>query len=202
MKNFFLFLLIMLAVEGYSQKPYTFYKTLHGEYEIKVSSTKNAWALWIDMLSMDTYKDKVGIKIEPKQAEVLVEAFNVCIEKYSEWKNVAIANNVTKLQKKIKVRSTRVLGFFYSIDEWNFCYNMTPTFEFSVVKDAKEEVNYYIIMRTGEMSASDNEYLKCDGGVFAFASVQEIESFIALLDNDKIVKSINAQTDQNDLFKD
>ena len=202
MKNFFLFLLIMLAVEGYSQKPYTFYKTLHGEYEIKVSSTKNAWALWIDMLSMDTYKDKVGVKIEPRQAEVLIEAFKLCIEKYSEWKKVAIANNVTKLQKKIKVRSTGVLGYFYSIDEWQFCYNITPTFEFSVVTDAKGDVEYYIIMRTGEMSASDNEYLKCDGGVFAFASVQEIESFIALLDNDKIVKSINAQTDQNDLFKD
>ena len=82
-------------------------------------------------------------------------------EKYIEWTTTAKENNITDLKKDIKVTVPELSGYF-SYGEWKFDWNIYPFFKY-LISENKGGVDYALILYTGEMQASDNQYIDSEG---------------------------------------
>jgi uncharacterized protein (DUF1330 family) len=73
------------------------------------------------------------------------------------------------------------------------------TFDFKIV-ESEGVLKYLMILRTGEMKASDNEFMTVKGFVIVFNSSDEIDKFTKSLAAEQISAFAN-KPKANDLFK-
>ena len=178
MRTLFTFLLIGLLTGATAQEYFATYHLdyFDKEYEIQISD-KTKYSLYINLPSMDTYNDNVGIIVSEKKHEDFLNALKAAKSKYIEWRKTAVDNDVADFRKEMKT-SANVKGFFYSIDEWKFDYSVSLSFSFMVSKDGGKII---LLVHTGELNSSSNEYIDHKGGVLAFESAEEIQAFIDLI---------------------
>ncbi len=191
-------MMCLMTMVSFGQEKYTTYDNLYGEktYEVSISHKDNGkYTLYVDMMSMDKLSKSGGVMISEKEHSLFLSTLNEAKVKYTEWVTTAKENNVTDLSKSMSYK-VKVGGFFQYGSKWNFQYVVNLTFDFRIV-DGKN----LLIVRTGKLTSSSNQYMTHDGFVFVFQSEKEIDDFINILSVEKVVEFMN-KPKSTDLFKD
>ena len=194
-------LLTITTVESYAQEKFTTYdNTYSGKtYEIQISAKdKDKFTLYIDAMSLDRLHDKGGITVKEKQHQDFLNAIAAAKIKYEEWIKTAKENNVKELDKSMNIKSK--VGGYFLYGDWNFQYLVNLTFDFKIL-ESEDELKYLLIIRTGKLKSSSNQFMKVDGFVLVFSSVNEIDTFTNEISTQKINNFIN-KPKAKDLFKD
>jgi hypothetical protein len=197
MKNTICTLLILISGTCFAQDKYASYENAfeNKTFNIQIGRKDgNNYKLFIEVGSVDDLSGKGGIVISNTQHAPLVSAIQAAKEKYVEWKNVAIENNVEDLDKRIEQRANVGTYFMYGID-WQFQFSVDLTF---VVKFT--EGKHYMMIKTGNLVSSSNRYMAHKGFLLVFSSEQEIDTFLELLSLEKMTEYLNAPSNK-DLFK-
>lgn len=207
MKTFSYFLvsiILLLGVKTYSQEKYATYDNTFVDktYDISVSFKDGGeFSLWINALSLDRIIEVGGYYIKQAQLEGFLNNLNSAKAKYLEWVAVAKTNDVKELEKAMEIKSKKINSYFRYGGDWHFDFHVKPTFSFKIVHDEITDITrYLLIVRSGKLNASDNEYIDCDGFAFVFTSEEEITEFENLISYEKI-ESFKNKPKSDDLFK-
>lgn len=202
MKKIFLILkfvvLVVLYSISFAQESYNSYSNLYSgnKYDIQISYKDSLkYTLYIDMMSMDRLSKSGGIMVDKKEHEKFIKTLEEAKLKYEEWVKIAIDNNVTDLDKSMSLQ-TRVGGYFSYGSKWNFQYIVNLSFDFKIINDKK-----LLIVRTGKMTSSSNQFMTHDGFVFVFSNTEEITEFLDIISRNQINEFI-LKPKSSELFKD
>jgi len=204
MKKMTLLVIIALALIGYNsnaQKKFTTYDNTYAKktYDIQLSTEDNGkYTLYIDALSLDNLHEKGGLMVDEKRHQGFIDALNEAKLKYQDWVKTAKENDVKELDKEIPVKS-KVAGYFLYGSDWQFQFLVNLGFDFKIFeKDGATQ--YLLIVRSGKMQSSSNQFMDMDGVVLVFTSDNEIQDFINLISLQKI-KDFQNKPKADDLFK-
>ncbi len=192
----------LLATNSKAQEKFTSYDNTYGgkTFEIQISSKdKEKFSLYIDAMSLDRTHEKGGITIDQKQHQDFLNAIAEAKTKYEEWVKTAKENNVKELDKTLTVKS-KAGGYFLYGSKWNFQFLVNLKFDFKIL-ESKGEIKYLLLIRTGELQSSSNQFMKVDGFVLVFSSTKEIDEFTTAISTEKITEFIN-KPKKDALFKD
>lgn len=183
----------IIAQDKYSKYDSEYFKK---QFDISITNKKtDKYSLYVDMMSMDKLCDKGGIILDEKQHAEFLLKLNDAKNKYEEWVKTALENDVKELEKTMSFK-TKCSAYFLYGSKWNFQFYVNLTFDFKIVND-----KYMLIIRTGELTSSSNQFMNVDGFVFVFTSLNEIDEFINVLSADKVLEYITKpKTDE--IFKD
>lgn len=157
---------------------------------------KGEFGYYISMYSFDGRRTPVTINVKQKQLDEFIASIQEAKETYVEWDSVAVVNNVTDLDKSMKVKSPSLMCAWYGT-QWWFDYSTKLSFNFKHI-----EGKPVLIIRTGKLVASSNQYIDSEGGAFVFTSVEEIDAFLSALDPTLVTGHFAAKNQKQDLFED
>ena len=195
-------LIVATTLQIKAQEKFTTYDNTYAgkSYEIQISAKeKDKFTLYIDALSLDGMHDKGGIFIEQKNHQDFLNALLEAKQKYEEWEKTAKENNVKELDKTMTIKS-KAGGYFLYGSEWNFQFLVNLKFDFKIL-ESKGETKYLLLIRTGELQSSSNQFMKVDDFVLVFSSSKEIDDFMAAISTEKITELLN-KPKKDALFKD
>lgn len=198
--SLFIACLMLLGLKSFSQEKFTTYDNSYAgkTYDIQISTKdKDNFTLWIDAMSLDKLHEHGGLMVKQKQYQDFINALNDAKLKYLDWLKTAKENNVKELDKSMSIKSK--VDSYFQYGDWEFDYNIFLTFDFKIL-ESKGELKYLLIIRTGELQSSSNEFMKVDGFVLVFSSASEIDTFVNDISMQKINEFIN-KPKAKDLFK-
>jgi hypothetical protein len=159
-------------------------------YPIQITSKDNEkFTLYIDAFSLDATHELGGININEKNYQGFIDALNDSKVKYEEWVKTAKDNNVNQLDKQMPFKSRADAYFLYG-SKWNFQFDFNLTYDFRIL-DVKGETKYLLLVKTGELKSSSNQFMKVRGVTLIFESSKEIDTFLSFISKDKIDQFIN-----------
>lgn len=195
-------LIVATTLQIKAQEKFTTYDNTYAgkSYEIQISAEeKDKFTLYIYAMSLDRMHDKGGISIEQKNHQDFLNALSEAKQKYEEWEKTAKENNVKELDKTMTIKS-KAGGYFLYGSKWNFQFLVNLKFDFKIL-ESKGETKYLLLIRTGELQSSSNQFMKVDGFVLVFSSSKEIDDFMTAISTEKITEFLN-KPKKDALFKD
>lgn len=196
MKNTFkvlcLVLVVLIGFSSQAQENFSSYENSYiGKfYPIQIASKdKEKFTLYIDAMSLDASHEKGGIMINEKQYQGFIDVINDAKVKYEEWIKTAKENNVNQLDKQMPFKSRADAYFLYGT-KWNFQFDFNLTFDFRIMEN-KGEIKYLLLVKTGELQSSSNQFMKVRGVTLVFTSIKEIDTFISQINKEKIDLYVN-----------
>jgi hypothetical protein len=199
-----LLLALTVSVNVHAQSPFSSYKGIDGkDYAIQIAEAdegkdKGKVTLYIDALSFDETVNQAGWMIDEKELIEFRNSIEQAKVKYIEWRETAIANNVTELNKEMKIASPKVACYF-SYGDWQFDFSVTPTYSFVILKDQSEP--YTLLIDSGKLQSTSNQFIDCDGIALTFSSAEAVDDFLSKISQPEIDKYKNRERKEN-LFKD
>jgi hypothetical protein len=190
----------ILSLNVYAQQKLSTYNSAYfnKSFDIKASIYQNKFKLYIDAVSMDKLHEVGGFMVEESKYQAFIKALNDAKSKYQEWDQTAKQNNVKELEKEMAIKS-KVGGYFLYGSDWHFQFNANLTFDFNII-ESDGEINYLLILRSGKMQSSSNQYMTVDGFVLVFTSANEIQELIEAISMEKI-NEFKTKQKAEDLFK-
>lgn len=196
--NLILIIISFISTSSYAQKEIGRITCEDFEMDIVVSFSeskdKTSYTYWIDALSLDRSIDNVGFMVKKEQLNRFVESLKFANEKYIQWSNIAKENNVKDLTKEIELPKKLVVGGYFTYGDWKFDYSVKPKIKF-LIREGKSGLSHRLIVYSGEMIASDNEYIDCDGAALPFSNLEMMDEFLELLSektrNDFLIHQMN-----------
>ena len=187
----------------FSQEKFNSYQNdlLKKTYDINISfDNENKFTLFIDATSFDKQYLAGGIILMQDKYKNFITALNEAKIKYIEWIKTAQQNNVKSLNKDMEYIS-KVSSYFGNEngDRWMFQIDVYLKFNF-MIKVVDNNVKYLLIVNTGELRDTKNDYLKSTGLALIFSSVKEIDDFLSIISMDKI-NSFISKPKKEELFK-
>ncbi len=179
------------------QQNYTDYTSAYtgASYNIQVG---NEGELYIDLMSFDEGDSKVGLIVKRKRVGDILNCLDSALSKYNSWKTVAINNNVKDFAKSIDCNCKSEAYFKYG--DWQFDNFVQPTFEFKVV-ESNGKVWHLLIVRTGKLVSSTNQYIDHKGGAIVFSSSDEIVNFMNYIKTESVDLFLSKKPKTEELFK-
>jgi hypothetical protein len=207
MKNsnpiYIIILILLLPFDLFGQEVFGSYESSYFEekFDLKFSDKdKGKFNLYISAMSFDRLADEGGINFGDKSKyEAFISTLNQAKLKYQEWVLTAKQNNVEEVSKAMSFKTRCGSHFLYG-REWHFQFFVTLQYEFKILKKG-DNIQYLLIIKTGQLQASDNQFMKVDGFVIVFTSETEIQDFIDALSIDKI-EALKNKNKAKELFKD
>jgi hypothetical protein len=202
LKKLLIIVQLFCSMNLFAQEKFSEYDNSYiGErFEIQLSAKEqDKFTLYIDAMSLDKLHSKGGIRVEEKNHSEFIEALSQARIKYEEWVATAKENNVKELVKAMTIKS-RAGGYFLYGSEWNFQFSVNLQFDFKIL-ESNGETKYLLLIRTGELQSSSNQFMKVDGFVLVFTNAKEIDDFIGSISADKI-SAFQNKPKKEDLFKD
>ena len=166
-------------------------------YDIKVAegSKNELYKVYVDIQNSDQAKNTLNLIFNDKTLKDFKAALEASKNKYVEWRQVAIDNNVEEVAKKIDVKYPSVrAGFIYG-REWFFDFSVKLSPRFLVMSG-----KYLLIISTDKLVASDNQFITSEG-MLVFSNAEEIDMFLSKLNEDEIVAAVQNKTSTVDLFE-
>lgn len=167
-------------------------------FDINVSQEKNdtsKYTYYIDGSSADARHEKVCLDIPSKSIPDFITFLNTAKQTYSKWQETAKANNVTELTKDIEIKNFKC-GAAFVYGDWNFDFNILLSPRVKIV-DGK----MLLIIGTGELQSSSNQFMKHDGLLLAFTNTNEVDDFIGKLNLSKARALFSKKNNTDALFK-
>ena len=193
---FFLFLSISVvsvsAQESFSKWHSSYFDRT---FDIKISNSIKDGVFDIYVHALDE-KNSTNICLN-FTSETIVE-FKAFLEdvktKYIEWKNIAIANNVSEMTKEMDFKTPSCTACWYWGDEWHFSFGVKLKPTFMILDDGR-----MIVMLLKEFTASDNRYIT-NTLYMVWGCEEDIDSMIAALNIDEMRAKINSKINAKQLF--
>lgn len=197
-----LFFFFTVIIGSVAQEKYATYRNsyIDKDYEISVSFKDQKYSIYIDGMPFDGLRESGGISLDEETHPGFVDDLKAARQKYNEWIEVAKTNNVTSLDKTVELKSQNVTGYFMGGSKFYFDFSVRPQFDFKIFKN-ESGVKYLMIVRSGKMIASSNEYIDTDGFGLVFTSVTEMDEFIELIGMEKLTEFKNLSKNKDTLFK-
>lgn len=194
MKKSILALILGISFCANAQEKMDEYLIAGKKYSIQVSFDRfHSFALWIEAQPLEGPNMTGGILIDSARHGNFISSLERAKAKYSEWVKTAKDNKVTDFSKEMVISCT-VDGYFLYGREWHFTRDIELIFRFRVMNQS------YLIINTGVMKSSSNEYIDVDGFIMHFASESDISSFIKKVSMASIQEFKN-KPKKADLFK-
>lgn len=194
-------ILLTLGLNVNAQDKFTTYDNEYAKktYDIQISLKDNdKFTLYINAMSLDNLHETGGFMVDDKKYQGFIDALNEAKSKYQEWEQTAKSNNVKELDKEMPIKS-KVAGYFLYGSDWHFQYIVNLTFDFKIL-ESDGEIKYLLIVRSGKMQSSSNQFMDVDGVVLVFTSANEIQEFVDSISLNKINEFKNKPKSE-DLFK-
>jgi len=203
MKKLITILLVLISLSTFSQKVYDTYESsyFNKTYDIKLSYKDSTdFIIWIKCTSLDKIHSKDGeYSISYKQYEKFINSLQEAKQKYIEWVKTAKENNVKDLLKHMDLENKCKVDAAFIYGDWQFQFDFKPKFDFMIL-DGDTKVKYLLLIKSGELVSSSNQFMKVDGIVIVLSSVKEIEDLLNKISLTKIKEIINKPKTE-DLFK-
>ena len=171
------------------------------DFDIRASEPEEngAYSFYLFARSKERESGTVTLMVERKNIFGFKNAMKTAAETYVKWKETAINNNVTELNKEIDLKDKNLkysTGFIYG-DEWHFDFSVPLEASFKILN------NKYLltIENAKELQASDNQYIDYDGFYFVFNSEEEIEEFISKVSEESLKMHFSEKASKEDIFK-
>lgn len=185
-------IMVSMAVAGY-EATYT-------AEDITLKVTANDKAVSIEIINFDIFCEEPTVAITIAELDNFVAFLESVRAKHIEWAALAKENKVESLTKIMPTNpaSYPVLIKWKFGDKTHFPLskaNMRPIY----VLDEKVNGSGLFV---GEVVSMFNQFVKFDNNmVFMFTSTDDIDSLIAALDKDAIMRIVESERAKKDLFK-
>ena len=203
MKNI-LTIILLSPLLLFSQEEIGSYEIFGTEYKVQATEpdSKGKYTLYVDGYASDGLVSQGGLMIQSKKIDDFLISLNEAKNKFIEWTATAKENNISDLSKDIKSSPPKIEGYFLYGD-WNFDFSVSPYYKYLISKSEKTgKVSYCLSLYSGELQASDNQYIDAEDFIYPFYSLEEIEIFISLFDKQLVDDKFNSKNSKDDLFKD
>ncbi len=192
----------LLSLSAISQESYNEYYDSNLGKVLKFEALdkgKGKFILSLEGIPLESQRQKAGLVFTTEKVlESFVSDLVSVRDKYTEWKRVAVENEVQKASKKFELTAKSDTYFTYGRDTY-FNFNKRIEFLFGIAEKGGE-VKYTVVLNSGELQASSNRYIKIDGFVITFSSEEDFNDLISKLNKDKILNYLSQPKD-SDLFK-
>lgn len=167
-------------------------RMMNKAYEVKATNEGDAW---ISGPSMDDRQQECGFIVKNKVLPVFRESLLAVRDKYRDWTMVAKGQEVQDMLKEMPVNVPKVT-YFFTYGEVQFAFNKLPTAYFSI-----SEGRYEVMLVSGVLTASSNQYMKTNGVMLAFSDEGEISALYDILAPGHIQEELQRLKETKDLFK-
>lgn len=163
-------------------------------YDVNVSQRENGEiSFYIECAPKE---GEVLLNISAEEMEDFLKTINDIKSTYLKWKNTAIENNVTDLDKEIEIDNDRYTAAF-DYGGWNVDFSVPLNARFKIL-----DGEYLIIIENkNKLTSSDNQYIDSDGFFLVFNSTEEIDNFINSLSIENAKAYFSKKGSKKDLFK-
>jgi hypothetical protein len=193
------FIAICMTSQAFAQDKFTTYfqKYNDKDYSIQVSKSGESYKLWIDAMSLDAQNNSGGIMLDEKQHAKFIETLSNARDKYAEWDSVALKNNVTEANKTMEIVGRT--NAYFSYGDWQFDYSVSLEFNFRIIQ-AGNVTKRLLVIKTGELKSSTNQFMEVDGYAIVFSSPSEMGAFIDSISQEK-VRAFMSKPKTEEIFK-
>lgn len=195
------FIFYCFVTSAFAQEKFATYdNTYSGKtYDIDIHFDKNdEFKLYVNAMSLDRTHESGGFTIGQKQHPDFLKSLNVAKSKYQEWVKTAMDNNVKEVSKEMDIKCKTGSFFLYG-REWKFQFVIVPKFEFRVLEN-EGKAEHLLLVRSGRLTSSSNQYMQVDGFALVFKSADEIDTFVKTISSEAIAAA-KSKPKQADLFK-
>lgn len=199
--KFFFVLLFLYSLTVNSQTIYKKVESGFEKKEVTISLTKEK--VYLSFIPVETVVKDVGISVANYELARFRKGFSKAINKFEEWKKVAIENSITKFRKEVSINDDFGFdGHFYYGSQWYFDRRIKVTYTFVVSTNEQGVVSYYMTMVIGKMSASTNQFITSKGGLMMFFDVEKMKTYLSYLSDESIKEFRDSENTKDNLFKD
>lgn len=169
------FVLFSFNVSG--QKNYKTYESsfFAKTFDIQIGrkNSDGNFVFYVDAVPKDN--NTLGkLMVHSEKVFNLVTSLNDAKATYNRWKDVAAANNVTELDKKMPVQFPNLNASFYSGNQWYFDYSVKMNARFKIIDDG-----FALIIESEALKSDD---IHCKGVHIVFKNMKELDEFISCFD--------------------
>lgn len=198
-KTLILFTLLMctLFASAGQKQIGTFYSSyFHQSYPVSIGINESGKldCVRIDLAS-EYESESANLYLYPSQVSPFVDFLTQMKNKFSEWINVAKANNVTDMTKAMDFESSDVTVSWYAADHWRFAFKHHMQPHFKITKSGE-----FVVYCTDKVFAVNNKYLTLTY-YFAFGKPEDIQALIDMLQPTNLEKFVKEEDNKSDLFK-
>jgi len=203
MKKLLLGALLLLSTLSFSQETIGTYQmsylTSSEPYSVQASEPKNGNFSWYIMCAGETSSTQDSfIIVKNDKMSDFINYINFLEDVYIKWSDVATQNKLTsKTFKEITDTPSNDVSAGWKYGSYHFDYSVILSARF-IVLDGGAKV---LVIDTGSLQASDNQYIDSKGNMLVFSNKLEIENFKALLLEKTVLDFYTAKNKQKDLFK-
>jgi len=140
---------------------------------------------------------RATIDVENTEMAGLIRFLVDMRDRYVEWSEIATANNVTELSRRMDFRSPPVTVSWLGAgsSEWRFAFRERLQPRFLILNDGR-----HVVVIVQEVQSSSNRFIR-ETIYWVFSDAQEIDELIARLDVERIAKKIQEAQNINELFR-
>jgi hypothetical protein len=197
-KILFLSFLFLFNYSLFSQNKFETYNSsyFNKDYSISIAENDNkSIDFYIQVSSMDKISKDATLLINSKNLEEFKSFIIDIKETYKKWCQTATENKVAELNKNVEYKKlSYTSAFLYG--KWHFDFSTDISANFRIIND-----KYLMIVKSDQLNASGNQYIKSDGFVIVFNSEKEFDDFLSKLDIAKATNFFAEKISKEDLFK-
>lgn len=198
MKKLFL-AVVFVAQFGFGQEVLTNYnsKYFSKKYEVAVSKPdkKGVFSYYVDCSTYDSGGKNVNLIVKNSEVEDLVKFINEAKLLYTKWKQTALENKVTELDKPVDSKKIFLaVGFQYG--KWHFDFSANISARFKIINN-----KILMLVESDKLVSSSNQYITNKGLVIAFSDEQEFDDFVKIFDKNLVDDYFQKLNSKEDLFK-
>ena len=200
MKERILFLILFFSISIVSVNGQKSFSKWHSSYfdktfDVKVSNEIKNGVFDIYIYAIDeNYNTDICLNFDSNTIDDFKAFLENVKSKYIEWKNIAIANNVSDMTKEMDFKTPSCTACWYWADEWYFSFGVKLRPTFMILDDGR-----MVVMIVKEFTASDNRYIT-NTMYMVWGCEQDIDSMIEALNIDEMRTMVNSRVDTNQLF--
>ena len=191
---------VLTTLSSMAQKKIGSYQMAYFDKELEVQANEpknDVYSLYIEAYPRESSIDEICLIVRSKKQA----HFNVQLSKlrnvYTKWKETAIENKITDLDKEIEMESMSYEAAFFYGSKWKFDFSVRLKARFRVISG-----KYLLILSNrNDLVASDNQYMNTDGFYIILSSQKEIDALIKQLHPSKVTDFYAKETQKTDIFK-
>lgn len=200
MKERILVLILFFSISAISAHGQECFSNWHSSYfdtkfDIKISNEIKNGVFDIYVHAFDENGDtSICLNFDSETIVDFIAFLENVKSKYIEWKNIAIANNVSDMTKEMEFRTPSCTACWFWVDEWHFSFGVKLKPTFVILDDGR-----MVVMIIKEFTASDNRYIT-NTMYMVWGCEQDIDSMINALNVDEMRTKINSKMGAKQLF--
>ena len=175
--------MVALTFSMNAQETYKDYSK--GETQLVIKEGKSQGTMYMDL-------GDIGLILTVKDRERYGMFLTESYAKFSEWKDVALENEVKELTKEIKKFSVR--AYFKYGSKW--CFSTAKMQSSIYIVDG--EIRMYVYV--GKMVASTNQFMESESELI-FLNEDDIKEILEVMNEEEISAFLNKTNSTEDLFK-